>query len=200
MQHPDAREGPRVRSPGPLQHQVRRGGGDDVGEPDTNPHVGVTLHASGSGRRWAPGRYHDGVSEPASITVRRRIEWADTDASGKYHNTAVFRLAEQAETRLLDRLGLLEEVYGRLPRVHMSVDLTEPLRFNDPVDVTLRVADVGRTSITYEFEVRRGERAVARGKMVAVLLEAPGEREEWSEEHRRILTTAGPQAAAEAER
>lgn len=127
--------------------------------------------------------------------VRRRVEWADTDASGKYHNTAAFRLAEQAETRLLDALGLLDEIYGRLPRVHMSVDLTEPLRFNDEVDVELRVAELGRTSITYEFDIRRDERSVAAGRMVAVLLAGPAEREEWTDRHREALTAAGPQQA-----
>ncbi len=130
---------------------------------------------------------------PASIVVRRRVEWADTDASGKYHNTVAFRLAEQAETRLLEALGLVEEIYGRLPRVHMSVDLLETLRFNDRVDVELRVAEVGRTSIAYEFDIRHGDRSAARGRMVAVLMRASGQKQEWSEDHRRILTTAGAQ-------
>lgn len=133
------------------------------------------------------------MGEPASIVVRRRVEWADTDASGKYHNTVAFKLAEQAETRLLTALGLAEEIYGRLPRVHMSLDMTEPLRFNDEVDVELRVEEVGRTSVAYGFEVRRDGRAVAAGRMVAVLLRASGEKEEWREDQRRILETAGPQ-------
>lgn len=133
------------------------------------------------------------MSEPASIVVRRRIEWADTDASGKYHNTVAFKLAEQAETRLLGALGMLEEVYGRLPRVHMSVDLSAPLRFNDEVDVELRVEDVGRTSVTYGFDIRRDGSSVAAGRMVAVLLKGPGRREEWPEPHRTLLRSAGPQ-------
>lgn len=137
------------------------------------------------------------MGEPASIVVRRRIEWADTDASGKYHNTIAFRLAEQAETRLLTALGLVDELYGWLPRVHMSVDLSEPLRFNDVVDVELWVHELGRTSLTYGFEIRHDDREVASGKMVAVLLEAPGRRKEFSEEHRRRLTTGGPQRVPE---
>lgn len=133
------------------------------------------------------------MGEHASIVVRRRVEWADTDASGKYHNTVAFKLAEQAETRLLTALDLADEIYGRLPRVHMSLDMTEPLRFNDEVEVELRVEELGRTSLTYGFEVRKEGRAVATGRMVAVLLRASGETEEWREDHRRILETAGPQ-------
>ena len=133
------------------------------------------------------------MSAPASIVVRRRVEWADTDASGKYHNTVAFKLAEQAETRLLTALGLADEIYGRLPRVHMSLDMTEPLRFNDEVEVELQVEEVGRTSVAYGFEVRRDGRPVATGRMIAVLLRASGEKEEWRDAHRRILETAGPQ-------
>lgn len=133
------------------------------------------------------------MAEHASIVVRRRVEWADTDASGKYHNTVAFKLAEQAETRLLDALGLVGEIYGYLPRVHMSVDLAEPLRFNDVVDVDLRVEAVGTSSLTYGFEVRREGRSVASGRMVAVLIDRSGKKREWSEDHRAVLTTAGEQ-------
>lgn len=135
----------------------------------------------------------DAAHGPASIVVRRRVEWADTDASGKYHNTAAFRLVEQAETRLLDALGLSEEIYGRLPRVHMSVDLTESLRFNDLVEVELRVEALGSTSLTYGFDIRKDGRPAASGRMIAVLLERSGEKEEWTDRHRRILTTSGRQ-------
>lgn len=135
------------------------------------------------------------MGAPASIVVRRRVEWADTDASGKYHNTVAFKLAEQAETRLLAALGIVDEIYGRLPRVHMSIDMTEPLRFNDEVEVELGVEEVGRTSVTYGFELRTEGRTVATGRMVAVLLGASGEKDEWTEEYRRILETSGPHPA-----
>lgn len=61
-------------------------------------------------------------AQPASLVVQRRIEWPDTDASGWWHNTAGFRFIEVAETALLERLGILDDVYGRLPRVHISAD------------------------------------------------------------------------------
>lgn len=134
------------------------------------------------------------MTEPASIVVRRRVEWADTDASGKYHNTVAFKLAEQAETRLLTALGLTDEIYGRLPRVHMSVDMAEPLRFNDEVEVELRVERVGRTSLEYGFAIRRDGAEVATGRMIAVLLRATGEKQEWRPEHRETLERGGQQA------
>lgn len=131
---------------------------------------------------------------PASIVVQRRIEWPDTDASGMYHNTAAFRFIEVAETTLLDRLGFINDVYGRHPRVHLEADFLLPLRFRDLVDIELEVAEVGRTSITYRFEMRCRGAAAVRGKAVAVLMTSVGGvPEPWPEEYRRLLLTAGPQ-------
>src|SRR2546425_8525891 len=135
-----------------------------------------------------------GGGSPASIVVQRRIEWPDTDASGMYHNTAAFRFIEVAETALLDRLGFVEEVYGRHPRVHIEADFLRPLWFRDLVDVTIAVAEVGRTSVTYEVELARAGEPCARGRMVAVLLDAiGGAPQPWSDEHRRLLMESGPQ-------
>lgn len=135
-----------------------------------------------------------GEAGPARILVQRRIEWPDTDASGNYHNTAAFRFIEVAETALLERLGILDDVYGRHPRVHIEADFLRPLRFRDLVDIELRVVAVGTTSVTYEFGMRtRGELAV-KGRVVAVLLSEPrGRPVPWPEEYRRLLLTAGPQ-------
>src|SRR6266542_5067272 len=96
------------------------------------------------------GSIGDGGS-PASIVVQRRIEWPDTDASGLYHNTAAFRFIEVAETALFERLGFLDDVYGRLPRAHIEADFLLPLRFRDVVDIDLTVKAVGQSSATYRF-------------------------------------------------
>jgi acyl-CoA thioesterase FadM len=131
---------------------------------------------------------------PASIMVQRRIEWPDTDASTNYHNTAAFRFIEVAETALLERLGLLEDVYGRLPRVHIEADFLRALRFRDIVDIELGVAAIGKSSITYEFEMRHAGEVAVRGKAVAALLsETGGHPVPWPEEHRTLLLSAGPQ-------
>jgi YbgC/YbaW family acyl-CoA thioester hydrolase len=132
---------------------------------------------------------------PASIRVQRRIEWPDTDASGAYHNTAAFRFIEVAETALLERLGFVDDVYGRMPRVRIEADFEQPLRFRDLVDIELSIAAVGRTSVTYAFEMSSGGQVAVRGRAVAVLLTNPGGRPTvWPEAYRERLLTAGPQA------
>jgi acyl-CoA thioesterase FadM len=131
-------------------------------------------------------------SETASIVVKRRIQWVDTDASGWYHNTAALRLIEEAEHVLMDRLGILNEVIARVPRVHISVDFRRVLRFWDEVEVAIRVTDVGESSVTYAFEVRNEGEIAAEGKAVAVLVTKEGKPTPWLEEHRRLLLGAGP--------
>lgn len=136
------------------------------------------------------------MTQPASITIQRRIEWSDTDASGAYHNSAAFNVMESAEVALVDALGMRDDIYGRHPRVHMEADFLAPLWFRDVVDCEVRVTKVGRTSVTYDCEIRRGDVVCVRGRLVAVLVDRiGGTAQPWPEGYRRLLETAGPQPA-----
>ena len=166
------------------------------------------VHATRARRRRSVRRYalgdmsedratvaaEGGRDSPASIIVQRRIEWSDTDASGAYHNTAAFRFMEAAEAALLERLGFIRDIYGRHPRVRMEADFPSPLWFRDLVDVELTVQVVGRTSITYACEIRRGDEICVKGRMIAVLLDhVGGTAQPWPERYREAFLTAGPQ-------
>lgn len=131
---------------------------------------------------------------PASIIVQRRIEWPDTDASGRWHNTAGFRFIEVAETALLERLGLLDDVYGRLPRARIEADFKSRLAFRDVLDLFLAVTRVGRTSINYMFELRRAGEVAMAAEVTAVLLDESGAPTGWPQEYRDLLMKAGPQS------
>ena len=111
-----------------------------------------------------------------------------------YHNTAAFRFIEVAETALFERLGLLHDVYGRLPRAHIEADFRRPLVFRDIVDISLRVSKVGRASLTYEYEMSTNGEVAVTGRATTVLLDAPrGTPVEWPAAYRELLETAGPQ-------
>jgi YbgC/YbaW family acyl-CoA thioester hydrolase len=127
----------------------------------------------------------------AAVVVQRRVEWPDTDAAGHYHHSTVVRWVEAAEAVLYERLGL-RELFGRIPRVRYEVDYRDRLWFGDVVDVAFGVAHLGRTSITYAFEVRRGEPVVAAGTMVAVSSDpTDGGTAPWPDEVRKAFTTSG---------
>jgi acyl-CoA thioester hydrolase len=135
----------------------------------------------------------DRVTEPASIMVQRRIEWADTDASGYHHNTATFRLIEVAETALFARLGILDELYGRLPRAHIEADFRRALRHRDLLNVHLRVERIGRRSIAYGVRMEHEGEVAVEANVVAVLLDASRTPEPWPRDARERLLTWGPQ-------
>jgi acyl-CoA thioester hydrolase len=125
----------------------------------------------------------------SSITIRRRIEWMDTDAAGIYHWTTVFRLAEAAEASLHNALGIADRTFGATPRLRAAGDFQTPLRFNDVVDVTLRVTGVGRSSVIYAAEVRRGDELAATAEIVACLIDRESKRATpWPDDIREALS------------
>jgi acyl-CoA thioester hydrolase len=124
-------------------------------------------------------------------TITRHIHWFDTDASSKYHNTAPLRLMEEAEAALLDELGIVKEVYGFLPRRHLTVEYLKPLRFWDEVEVTVEVVEVGTTSVTYSFQIAKGGEVHADGRVVAVHIDDQGRPAPWSDRHRSLLESEG---------
>jgi YbgC/YbaW family acyl-CoA thioester hydrolase len=130
----------------------------------------------------------------ARVTVQRRVEWPDTDAAGHYHHSTVVRWVEAAEAVLYDRLGLTD-LFGRIPRVRYEVDYRARLWFGDLVEVTVAVAALGRTSITYAFEVRRDGSVAGAGRMVAVQSDpAGGDPLPWPDDVRRLFLESGEQA------
>jgi acyl-CoA thioester hydrolase len=121
------------------------------------------------------------MSTPAapSATVRRRIEFSDVDSSGRYHYGTVIRLIEAAEVELLAGAGLLDSIYTSMPRAHLEIDYSATLYFMDEVEVRAKVADLGRTSVTFEFLVEREGEVCARARLVTVFVDESGEPSPW---------------------
>ena len=139
-------------------------------------------------------RDQDALPDPARVVLRRRIEWMDTDAAGIYHWTTVFRLAEAAEAALHTALGIADFTFGATPRVAVGATFSRPLRFNDPVDVELAVAAIGRTSVRYALRVTSDEGPAAEGTVTSCLVDrATGRTTPWPGEVRERLAGAGLQ-------
>jgi YbgC/YbaW family acyl-CoA thioester hydrolase len=127
----------------------------------------------------------------AAITVRRRVEWAETDASGHYHFSSVFRWFEEAEHALWNSLNINKLMFGRVPRVHVDVDYKERLWFDQEVDVQLLVERVGRTSCGFRFEVLTlaGEVAATGGYTIVHAPDPTGPSRPWPTEILEALST-----------
>jgi len=138
----------------------------------------------------------------ASLKTRRRVEFRDTDAAGIVHFSAFFFWMESAEHELMRSVGL--HVFERhpdgseysWPRVSVSCDYRSALRFGEEVEITVYVAEMGRSSVTYRFVFEHDGRTAAEGRVVAVRCQVrPGGRLEAVAIPADIvarLTTAGP--------
>jgi acyl-CoA thioester hydrolase len=116
------------------------------------------------------------MSEPYRTT--RRVEFRDTDAAGIAHFSAFFFYMESVEHEFLRQLGLSvlsEDETGPVswPRVSASCDYQSAVRFEDVLDISLRIARRGAKSVTYEFEFVCASRPIAKGKTIAVCCRFP---------------------------
>ena len=111
-----------------------------------------------------------------------RVEFSDTDMAGIMHFASVFRFMEATEHAFFRSLGFsicttLPEGQFGWPRVHVSCDYTQPLRFEDEVEVHLLVREKKRVSLTYEFIFRKLGGApleAARGRLTVVCVRMDG--------------------------
>lgn len=113
----------------------------------------------------------------SEFAITRRVEFSETDMAGIVHYSNFFRYMEAAEHAFIRSLGF--SVAARpgdpavgWPRVHASCDYHRPLRFEDEVEVRLRVVEKRSKALTYEFRFRRlnGPEPVevARGRLTVV--------------------------------
>lgn len=103
---------------------------------------------------------------------RGRVAWVDTDAGRRIHPTAALRYAELAETEALRVAGI--EAPENYPRRSVDAEFHEPLGFNDEFEVTLRPQRVGRTSITWIWEITREGELCVEGRHTVVHVDRNG--------------------------
>jgi len=108
-----------------------------------------------------------------AFTTSRRVEFCDTDAAGIAHFAAFFRMMEQAEHDLLRSIGLsviVHDAEGTLswPRVSARCDFRAAAKFEDVLQIEVRIARLGERSVTYAHRFLRGSEELAAGEIVAV--------------------------------
>lgn len=110
----------------------------------------------------------------------RRVEFAETDMAGIMHFSNFFRYMESAEVEFLCSLGLSVSMRREgqrvgFPRVSASCDYLRPATFLDQLEVSVRVHNLGRKSVTYQFEFRKAGELIARGQVCTVCCRVVGE-------------------------
>jgi acyl-CoA thioester hydrolase len=89
-----------------------------------------------------------------------RVHWVDTDTAGVMHFSNFFRYFEACEEEFYRSLSLpLTEIRDRfgviLPRVEAHCQYKAACRFDEPIDVTLKVCEVEEKTISYDFQIVR---------------------------------------------
>jgi YbgC/YbaW family acyl-CoA thioester hydrolase len=126
---------------------------------------------------------------PGAVQIERtRVAWVDTDAGGRIHFTAAFRWAELAETALCRRLLVDTDAWGNFPRRAVEAEYLSVLRFDDEVEIELRAEAVGRSSVTYGWDIRRGGELCIRGSHTVVHVDGEGKPTPLPDEFRAALT------------
>jgi|SRR5579871_1006372 len=104
-----------------------------------------------------------------------RVRFADTDASGRIHFTAMLRHFEASEHEFLRSIGSryvdIIPTGVTFPRVHVECDYTSVVAFDDLMDIEVRVEKVGNSSFTLAYSASVSGRPVAHGKITIVCVD-----------------------------
>ena len=115
----------------------------------------------------------------------RRVEFCETDAAGIVHFVSFQKYMEQAEHALLRSIGT--SVVARRsedtpeagtiswPRVSCAADYHGAARFEEMLDIYVSIGRLGRSSVRYEFDIRRDEDAVCSGQITTVCCQFTGD-------------------------
>ena len=113
---------------------------------------------------------------PDPFSIRRLVTFAETDMAGIVHFSNYFRWMEEVEHAFFRSHGLSvamthEDIDIGWPRVNVGFEYYGPVRFEDELELRLRVTKVGGKSLSYEVDVLRGDKLVALGKSTSVCCE-----------------------------
>jgi acyl-CoA thioester hydrolase len=113
------------------------------------------------------------VAQPSVYVATRRVEFRDTDAAGIVHFSRFFTLMEESEHELLRHLGMSvmqPDGDGKVtwPRVSANCDFRGSARFEEELQIEVRIERIGEKSVTYAFRFLNGGQMIAEGNLVAV--------------------------------
>jgi acyl-CoA thioester hydrolase len=103
--------------------------------------------------------YQTDRRSPFKYAAHTRVGFSDTDAQGIVYYGRYFPYFDLARVEYHRHLGLTSEQLGGNEFVMraLSIEYHAPAVFDDLIEVYVRLARIGRTSVTYEFAAYRAE-------------------------------------------
>ena len=107
------------------------------------------------------------------FSITRRIQFSETDLAGIVHFSNFYKMMEEVEHAFFRSVGLSvsmqhDDIHVGWPRVSSSCEFFGPLKFEDEVELRMRVARVGDKSFSYEVEFLVQGTRIALGKTTSV--------------------------------
>ena len=106
-----------------------------------------------------------------NLTLKRRVQFYETDAAGIVHFSCYFRYMEEAEHELWRSVGLSvapPDAEIGWPRVNATFDYQRPLRFEDVFEVRVRIDALSRRTIRYACDITQGGDTIGSGTLTVV--------------------------------
>jgi acyl-CoA thioester hydrolase len=105
-----------------------------------------------------------------------RVYYEDTDAAGVAYYASYLRFLERARTEWLEHLGFTLATLGDEHRaafvVHrLEIEYRQPARLGDRLEVTLSLAERGRSRLVLAQDVLRGATLLARAQVTLACLD-----------------------------
>jgi len=133
------------------------------------------------------------VSFVGPYVSSQRVHWDQLDLLGVLHNSAYPVLFERARTGFWRAIGLGgygdEKMDWPYLVARNEVNYRAPIKSEQDVEVSVWIAKLGGSSLTFAHEVRRADRTVAAdGQTVIVRIDADTQRPtRWSSGFREML-------------
>ncbi|PWU05673.1 MAG: 4-hydroxybenzoyl-CoA thioesterase [Verrucomicrobia bacterium] len=112
-----------------------------------------------------------------SISIKRYVDFFETDMAGIVHFSNYFRWMESAETELFRQLQIPiakreDSIISGWPKVETNCTFIAPLRFQDQVEIVLTIKEIKNHSLCYNFHFYKIENEkkteAAKGSMTTV--------------------------------
>jgi len=136
--------------------------------------------------------------EKSSFTVSYPIRFRDLDALGHVNNAVYFTYMEMARIEYYQHLTGKKSLEGfDLILAHISCDYLKPLTLRDTVEISLWPTEIGNTSFTLEYELRKkgSQEVAARARSVMVMYDYQSNRKKTIPDDLRSLLELEAQAS-----
>lgn len=106
-----------------------------------------------------------------------RVYWEDTDAGGVVYYANYLKFMERARSEWLRAQGFEQDVLRDEAGVvfvvrRVEIDYLSPARFNEQLDVSVSLREMGRVSLSVRQELMRGSSCLARADVTLACVDA----------------------------